>query len=399
MMSCMKDKIAFTERIYDTDSYCREFEATVISCQKNADLYDVILDKTAFFPEGGGQAPDRGRIGGAEVLDVQIQDEIIIHKIANELKCGEKVKGEINWELRFERMQRHTGEHILSGVVNSLFGYSNVGFHMSEVETTADFDGVLSQSDIEKIEYETNRIIWENHEIRAFYPTDEEAANINYRSKLDNIKNLRLVTIEGVDCCACCAPHVRRTGEVGVVKIIDSVPNKGGTRLTLLVGAAALEDYVKLNFSNKQIMKLLSASRETVAEAVERQTDIVKALRYENENLSNRLAWSELSPAEVNGCVYAFSENLSYESLRYCTNMLAQSQTVFSMLFSTNDGENYIYAIGSREHDTRPVVKALNEAFNGKGGGKPDYAQGKIVSQSVEEIKKFIEEKTALFLN
>ena len=236
------------------------------------------------------------------MIDVQMKDEIIIHKTASELKCGETVKGEIDWELRFNRMQRHTGEHILSGVINSLFGYSNVGFHMSEVETTADFDGVLSQSDIEKIENETNRIIWENHKIRAFYPTNEEAENINYRSKLDNIKNLRLVTIEGVDCCACCAPHVGYTGEVGIVKIIDSVPNKCGTRLTLLAGSLALKDYTKLNFLNKQIMKLLSASRETVAEAVERQTDVVKTLRYENENLSNRLAWSELSPTEINSC-------------------------------------------------------------------------------------------------
>lgn len=397
-MSCIKEKIDFTERIYDTDSYCREFEATVISCQKNADLYDVILDKTAFFPEGGGQAPDKGLIGGAEVIDVQMKDEIIIHKTASELKCGETVKGEIDWELRFNRMQRHTGEHILSGVINSLFGYSNVGFHMSEVETTADFDGVLSQSDIEKIENETNRIIWENHKIRAFYPTNEEAENINYRSKLDNIKNLRLVTIEGVDCCACCAPHVGYTGEVGIVKIIDSVPNKGGTRLTLLAGYSALKDYTKLNFLNKQIMKLLSASRETVAEAVERQTDVVKALRYENENLSNRLAWSELSPTEINGCVYAFSENLSYEALRYCSNILAQSGKKLSMLFSANDGDNYIYAVGSREHDTRPIVKELNEAFEGKGGGKPNYAQGKIVSHSIEAIKAFVEEKMALFI-
>ena len=397
-MSCIEDNMDFTERIYDTDSYCREFEATVISCQKNADLYDVILDKTAFFPEGGGQAPDKGLIGGAEVLDVQMKDEIIIHKTASELKCGETVKGEIDWELRFNRMQRHTGEHILSGVINSLFGYSNVGFHMSEVETTADFDGVLSQSDIEKIENETNRIIWENHKIRAFYPTAEQAANINYRSKLDNIKNLRLVTIEGVDCCACCAPHVGYTGEVGIVKIIDSVPNKGGTRLTLLAGYSALKDYTKLNFLNKQIMKLLSASRETVAEAVERQTDVVKTLRYENENLSNRLAWSELSPTEINGCVYAFSENLSYEALRYCSNILAQSGKKLSMLFSANDGENYIYAVGSREHDTRPIVKELNEAFDGKGGGKPNYAQGKIVSHSIEAIKAFVEEKMALFI-
>lgn len=398
-MSCIKDNMNFTERIYDTDSYCREFEATVISCQKNADVYDVILNRTAFFPEGGGQAPDKGSLGGSEVLDVQIKEGIIIHKVASELPCGESVKGEIDWELRFKRMQRHTGEHILSGVINSLFGYSNVGFHMSEVETTADFDGVLSQSDVEKIENETNRIIWENHKIKAFYPTDEEAANTNYRSKLDNIKNLRLVTIEGVDCCACCAPHVQRTGEVGIVKIIGSVPNKGGTRLTLLAGSAALEDYAKLNYMNNQIMKLLSASRESVAEAVGRQTDLIKALRYENENLSNRLAWSELSTTQINGCVYAFSENLSYEQLRYCSNILAQSSAVLSMLFSTNDGENYIYAVGSREYDTRPIVKALNEAFEGKGGGKPNYVQGKIVSRSIEEIKAFVEEKAILFIN
>jgi len=380
-----------TELIYENDSYCAEFEATVLSCTENNGRYDVVLDRTAFFPEGGGQAADKGTIDGILVLDVQINDGVVIHSLERVCPIGKTVTGKLDWQTRFTRMQRHSGEHILSGTVHSLFGYNNVGFHMSETGMKIDFDGPLTQSDIDRVEEEVNFAVWKNLKVTAFYPTDEEIKNIEYRSKLDNIENLRLVEIEGVDCCACCAPHVARTGEVGLVKIIDSMPVKGGIRLTVLAGYEALCDYSMLNTLNKQLMKTLSVTREAVSDAAKRQTELIDTLRHEKGELSNRLAWRELSLVNVNNSAYAFSENSSYDELIYCANKLADEGVETSLLFSKNDDDGYIYLISSRERDVREIVKRLNTTFNGRGGGKPNYAQGRVICDSIEKLKSFAE--------
>lgn len=381
-----------TQLIYENDSYCAEFEATVLSCIENNGRYDVVLDRTAFFPEGGGQAADKGTIDGILVLDVQVNDGVVIHSLESVCPIGKTVTGKLDWQTRFTRMQRHSGEHILSGTVHSLFGYNNVGFHMSETGMKIDFDGSLTQSDIDRVEKEVNFAVWKNLKVTAFYPTDEEIKNIEYRSKLDNIENLRLVEIEGVDCCACCAPHVARTGEVGLVKIIDSMPVKGGIRLTVLAGYEALCDYSMLNTLNKQLMKTLSVTREAVSDAAKRQTELIDTLRHEKGELSNRLAWRELSLAKVNNSAYAFCENSSYDELIYCANKLADEGVETSLLFSKNDDDGYIYLISSRERDVREMVKRLNTAFNGRGGGKPNYAQGRVICDSTEKLKSFAEE-------
>ncbi len=378
-----------TELIYESDPYCREFTAKVVSCEKDGEEYNIILDKTAFFPEGGGQAADVGTLNGMEVVDVQIAGDMVIHRIKKGIPVGEEVIGKLDWDIRFTRMQNHSGEHILSGIVHSLFGYNNVGFHMSKSEMTVDFDGVLKQTDIEKVEKLVNFTVWKNLAITVSYPTKDEENGIEYRSKLENIENLRLVTIEDTDCCACCAPHVSKTGEIGIVKIIDSTPNKGGTRLTVVAGFDALLDYSMLNGQNKQLMKTLSVSRTLVSEACDKQLELINSLRYENEKLSKRLAWSELSPIKFDNCVAAFTKDLTYEELRHCANMLMEKGEKICLLFSTSDGENYIYVVSSKTEDTRPIVKSLNVDFEGKGGGKPNYAQGKIISHSEEKIKEF----------
>ncbi len=381
-----------TERLYEKNAYCDEFCATVVSCTENDGAYDIVLDKTAFFPEGGGQAPDKGTIDGVSVLDVQIRDGVIFHKTERAIECGKRVLGKLDFALRFSRMQRHSGEHILSGIVHSLFGYNNVGFHMSEEEMTVDFDGILSQSDLEKVEKEVNFTLWKNLDISVSFPTDEEAKKLSYRSKLENIENLRLVTIDGVDVCACCAPHVARTGEIGIVKIIDATPNKGGVRLTVLAGEVALSDYARLNAANKQMMKTLSVSREDVAEAAKRQVEDVRSLRHEVGELSNRLAWSEMKAIEVGGAMLAFTEKLSYDELRFCSNMLAEKGSEINFLFSTDDGENYLYVISSPTRDVRPIVRSINDAFDGRGGGRENYAQGKITCAETEKIEAFVKE-------
>ncbi len=380
-----------TEKLYEQSAYLWEFTAKVLSCEKNGDSYAVVLDKTAFFPEGGGQGADKGTLNGVDVLDVQINDEIITHKTAEPIQVGAEVKGVLDRELRFARMQSHSAEHVVSGIVHSMFGYENTGFHMSEKIMTVDFSGPLTKEDITDIELRANKAVYANTKITAFFPTPEEAEKIQYRSKLEITEGLRLVTIEGVDCCACCAPHVGATGEIGLIKVIDFCPNKGGTRLEVVAGIFALEDYISLNSANKGFMKLFSAKRNEVEEAVSRQNDLVNELRGENSRLLKRLAIAELNPNEAGDSAYAFCEGLSYDELRHCSNYLLEKGVNVCVLLSETEPGSYIYVVSSEKTDVKPIVAELNLTFSGKGGGKPNYAQGKISAQGTAEIKTALE--------
>ena len=384
-----------TERLFEKDAYCRSFSANVVSCEEKAGSFLVVLDKTAFFPEGGGQAPDKGTINGENVLDVQEKDGIVYHKTEKAFNIGDAVSCEIDWTLRFSRMQSHAGEHIVSGVVHSLFGYDNVGFHMSEKTMTVDFSGPLTAEDIAKVELESNKAIYKNAPIRASYPTKEELAATDYRSKIEPRDGIRLITIEGIDCCACCAPHPAFTGEIGVIKIIDSCPHKKGTRIEMVAGINAFYDYSSLHTSVKQVMNLLSAKRDSIAVSVEKLQETANNLKSENGKMSRKLALASLSPVTVNGCAYAINENMSYDDLRECANNLIDNGTRKCILLSSVDENSYIYVVSSAENDVRSLVAELNSAFNGKGGGKDNYAQGKLSASSVDELKNFIEKLLA----
>ena len=366
-----------TERIYEHDSYCRRFTATVEACTEENGVYSVVLNKTAFFPEGGGQGADSGTINGIEVTDVQRVDDTVFHKISSPITVGDEVECEIDWETRFSRMQSHAGEHVISGIVYKLFGYANVGFHMSDnFVMTVDFSGALSQEDIEKAELLANRAIYENNAITVSFPADDELDKIEFRSKTEH-KDTRLVTIENVDCCACCAPHPARTGEIGIIKVLSFCPYKQGTRVEMVAGVAALADYLALSASNKALMGLLSASRYNVREAVEKQFELVQSLKAE--------------PVEVNGSAFAVFDGMSYDDLRVCSNSLMEKDYKICVLLSKADGENYLYVVSSNDGDVRPFVQTLNSTLGGKGGGKPDYAQGRISAYSEDELKKMLE--------
>ncbi len=374
-------------KIYERDSYCREFTATVISCTENSGFYDVVLDKTAFFPEGGGQPGDLGTINGVKVLDVQEKDGVIVHKVSDELS-GE-VTGEIDWELRFLRMQSHTAEHIISGIINKTHGYNNVGFHMSEDgKMTVDFDGPLTTDDIKNAESLSNKAIWENHTVTVQFPEKEELESLDYRSKLDLTENVRIINIEGCDLCACCAPHLKSTGEAGLIKVIDFYSYKGGTRVELLAGGYAVSDYGFLNNENKSLMGLLSASRDAVRETVEKQTEQTKSLKSEITTLKNEMALLKLNPKQEKDITYSITKGLSFDELRHCVNTVGNDKKC--MFFSYDDEGNCLYVVSSKSGGVKDIVKNLNDTFNGRGGGKDDYAQGKIIATE-EQITEHIE--------
>lgn len=381
-----------TKKLYELDSYCREFKATVISCDKKDEYYNVVLDKTAFFPEGGGQAADKGTINDIEVLDVQIMDGEIIHKIPSELPVGQEAACKIDWDLRFSRMQSHAGEHIVSGIVNSLFGYLNVGFHMGEAVMTVDFSGPLSSEDIAKVELMSNKAVYSNLDIKAEYPSEEELKELSYRSKTEHKEGTRLVTIGNVDCCACCAPHPAKSGEIGLIKIINFYPHKQGTRIEMLAGINAFNDYAALNESNKGLMGMLSAPRQGVKEAVAKQGELLNTVRSENQKLSRELALCKLNPIKIGNSVYSITEGLSFDDLRYCANNIIDSGIEVCVLLSLADEQNYNYVVSSKATDIRNIAATLNSAFNGKGGGKPNYVQGKLLQADREELKKIAQD-------
>ena len=378
-----------TIKLYENDSYIKNFTATVIACEEKDGAFLVVLDKTAFFPEGGGQDADKGVINGIEVLDVQIKDDIIYHKLEESLEIGTTVDCNIDWDTRFSRMQNHTGEHIVSGVIHRTFGYNNVGFHMNDTLVTFDVDGPLNNEQIREVEIKANQAIYGNKSIKAIYPTAEELPDYDYRSKLDITEGVRLIEIEDTDLCACCAPHVARTGEVGIIKIVSYIPYKKGTRIEMLCGALALNDYINVHNANKQIMNMLSAKRFETPVAVERIQTELSSVRAENKKLSGELAMLKMEKHIKDNKVCVFIDGASYDELRNCSNVLIEEYE-YCYLFSNTDGNNYIYVVSSKENSVRDLVQNLNKTFNGKGGGRDTYAQGKIVATK-EEILSFIE--------
>jgi len=379
-----------TIKLYEQDAYLQTFTATVLSCEQTKKGFAVVLDQTTFFPEGGGQPADLGTLAQAAVTDVQIQDGVITHTVEVPLAVGDTVKGDLDWNTRFARMQNHTGEHLVSGLIHALYGYDNVGFHLNDSLVTLDVSGTLTESDIHAVEIAANRAVYENRAIFATYPTAEEIGSIEYRSKLDLTEGVRLITIDGYDVCACCAPHVRQTGEVGLVKLLDAIPYKGGTRISMLCGLPAFLDYRMLHESNRAMMRLLSAPREQVASFVQRDHDTVTALRAEIKALSEELASARLEIVQTAKAVCGFTKDASFDALRTFAEQHTQDGKLCAMFSDAGDGTMSYFLYVPEGGDIRDTVKAMNAAFSGKGGGKPHYAQGKLTATK-EQLAAFFE--------
>lgn len=379
-----------TERLFDKNSKLSAFDAHVLSCEElDGEKYAVVLDSTAFFPNEGGQACDTGVIGGAEVISVDEKDGIIVHTVNKVIKAGEKVRGEIDFEIRFRKMQNHTAEHIISGIINRLFGYSNVGFHLGDGYMTADFDGELSEEDIARVESLANRAVFECRPIRAYYPTTDELKTLEYRSKLDFYENVRIVDIEGVDKCACCAPHVENTGEVGLVKIVDAIRYKGGMRLTMLAGYDALADYRARQEQAKRISMAISAKQSEVAEGVDRLLDEMSALKGKISSLKREILSYKLEKLQkTDENIVIFEEDGDMLALRNFVNEAVKKTDKICACFSGNDESGYKYIIASERIPLRAMSKEISAALGGKGGGSDAMIQGSCTATR-ERIEEF----------
>ncbi len=369
-----------TVKLYETDPHLISFSARVLSCEEGKGGYEVVLDQTAFFPEGGGQAADEGSLGEALVLHVKEKEGRISHIVSAPLTVGDMVEGKILWEKRFPRMQNHAAEHILSGLAHAKYGCNNVGFHLGDGFFTVDFDLPLTPAEIGALQEEANRVIWENQPISAWVPTPEELSSLEYRAKLELSEGVRLVKIGGADLCACCAPHPAATGEIGLVKVMDAVSYKGGTRLTAFAGVWAMADYTALCGETRSLMHLYSAKRGEVLPAAVREHEELQALRYEISSLKEKLALAQLETHPVEGGVVAFLPEGGFDEMRAAANALAEQGFDKRLLFAPQGEGNFIWVAAAVKGDTRPVVKALAEAFSAKGGGKPTWAQGKLTA-------------------
>lgn len=368
-----------TEKLFYQDGYRKEFEAKVLSCVRAGDKYKAVLDATAFFPEGGGQYGDIGWLGGAEVVDTREKDGVVYHTVASPLEEGAVVKGRLNWEVRFDRMQQHTGEHIISGLVHSRFGYDNVGFHLGEDYCTMDFNGVITKEELKEIEQEANRAVFANLKVGITYPSKEELSAMEYRSKIEIEGQVRIITIPGYDVCACCAPHLSTTGEIGLIKLVHMANYKGGERITMLCGFRALADYDRKDENTKAISSLLSAKEYEVADAVAHLKDEAGSLKGKVVSLEQKLLTYRAKEIPVDEDVVAvFDPGLAGSAPRELMNLLLDKGAKVCAVFAGNEEEGYRYVFGSKETDVRPLCKRMNEAFGGRGGGKPEMVQGSL---------------------
>ena len=400
-----------TIKLYDENAYANEFEAKVLSCEavdEGEDCYRLILDRTLFFPEEGGQTPDKGYLrvlgdsetdvqpeegpapdGWIKVTDVQIKGDVIRHYVNSPIEVGCRVKGTIDFEHRFSNMQQHSGEHIFSGIVNSKFGYDNVGFHLSDSVVTMDYSGQLSEDDLSLVEKLVNRAIYENVEIEAGYPSAEELDKMNYRSKKELTGDVRIVTIPGYDVCACCAPHVRRTGEIGILKVISSQNYKGGTRVSILCGKRALLFLMDEHSMISSLANSLSTSREKIPEQFEKQQsdiyELKKKLREAGEKLLK--AQMEKIPADIeHACLFADADS-DQGVIRRCVNDMTSIRDGFCAVFWGDADSGYRFIIGcSSGRDCNDILSDLKDNFKVRGGGAPAMVQGSLSGATEDEI-------------
>ena len=378
-----------TEKLFYQDSHRSTFTAIVQEVRPSGNGYEIILDRTAFFPEGGGQSSDTGSLGGVSVSDVQEIDGKIIHYTDGPLVEGTEVEGCIDWTERFSKMQQHTGEHIVSGLIHKIYGYHNVGFHLGTDSVTLDFNGVVPKEKLHEIEQLANEAVAKNLPVQVLYPTDEELSKISYRSKIEIEGQVRIVVIDGYDVCACCAPHVKQTGEIGLIKLVGMQNYKGGVRISMLCGFRALEDYYQKEKNNREIAVMLSAKEYETAVEVERLQEELAMKKAKIAELERKFLEQKVETLDISGEIVCLFEETDPVMTRELVNLLLKKGAKMAAVFSGNEREGYRYVLGSRSLDVRENGKILNEAFHGRGGGKPEMVQGTVQGKR-EEIEAFL---------
>ena len=388
-----------THKVYYDDAYAREFVGHVVSAQlqmKEAAedggtaLLDVVLDQTAFFPEEGGQSADTGTLAGFPVRDVQIEGGEIHHfvDVSDIFAEGAAVRGVLDWKRRFSNMQQHSGEHIFSGLVHRHFGLDNVGFHLSDREVTLDFNGVLTMEQLLAIEHEANEAVAEDVPSIITFPTKEEFDRSPCRSKLELTDNIRVVIFPGYDMCACCAPHVRHAGEIGLIKVTGVISWRGGVRVSIVCGSRALGLFDREHEIVTEAANFLTTSADNICPQLRKMKDEIRRLRAEMKDMSAGLLAAKLQAVPVDAeNVLLFTEDADKKAVRDAVTSLAENHSGYCGIFTGNDADGYSFVIGSRTKDSREAMKKMTDGLHARGGGKPDMVQGSVRAAE-EEIRR-----------
>lgn len=376
-----------TRKLYYEDCHLREFDAQVLTCSQTDKGFAVTLSATAFYPEGGGQACDLGTLGQAQVLDVQEQGTEILHYCSIPLEVGSTVRGVIDWQRRFDLMQQHSGEHIVSGLVCSTLGYHNVGFHVGSDRMEIDFDGPITAQQLQDIERRANEAVWQNIPIACFWPSPEALPQVYYRTKKALPWPVRIVKIGDVDSCACCGVHVKSTGEIGLIKLISCVKFHQGVRIELVCGGRAYDYLRRVYEETRLVSQTLSVPVEAVGEGTRKLADALAAEKFRASGLLNRLFAHIAEGYAGQTNVVHFEEGLDSAQVRALADKMVAVTEGYCAVFSGTDG-NYCYCLASRQQDLRQMNKALTATLNGRGGGKPDFQQGSVKATR-EEILAF----------
>lgn len=384
---------SLTKELFYENMYLSESKAKVLNCTKSQKGYEIILDSTIFYPMGGGQYGDKGYILDSfgkrvDISDTYLKNNYIVHLGNNFLDEGSEVKIFIDWELRYARMQEHSGEHIISGLVTKYFGYQNVGFHMGNDEITIDYNGVITKESLDKIEIEANKIIYENLPIEIYYPSEEELKNINYRSKKELSGVIRIVEIKGVDICACCGTHVKLTGEIGLIHFTNIINYKGGSRISLQIGINALRDYIKKDNILTDINHTLSSTNNEVGERVKDLVSKLEAAKFETLNYQKKYVELLFSNTYDEKIHFTKVNDIEPKIITSMIDSYVENTDIFVVV--NERGSKKLCTIASRKIDLKQSLRKLAERGFLKGGGSSKMIQGELLSDSeslVEVIK------------
>lgn len=378
-----------TRALYYEDSHLTRFSALVRSCTPEKGRYAVTLDATAFYPEGGGQAGDTGTLGTVRVLDTQEREGEVIHLCDGPVEVGAAVEGVIDYGPRFTRMQQHSGEHIVSGILHSRYGCHNTGFHMGADVTTIDFDCIIPAQDLPEIEALANQAVWQDLQVQCWIPSPEELPAIAYRTKRALPWPVRIVEIPGFDCCACCGTHVKRTGEIGLIKLLSVVNFRGGTRMEMACGALALALLNTSYEQNKLVSRAFSAQPHQTGEAAQRVNQLLAQQKYRISQLERQMFAAVAAGYAGQADVVHFEDGLDGTGVRLLADAIAQVCGGWAAVFSGSDAEGYGFCLVSGHTDLRPLGKAMTQALNGRGGGKPDCQQGRLMAEKAKILDFF----------
>lgn len=383
------------ELLFYEDAYLKEFDAVVVDVLQKGEKQYVVLDKTAFYPEGGGQTGDSGWLYFGNGLELNVEytrkkEDRVLHEISGKgeiLKAGDRVRGVIDWDRRFDHMQQHSGEHIVSGMICRRFSCDNVGFHMGADAVTIDFNAEISFEELLEIETEANRYISEDHPFISMWPSPEELKKLDYRSKKELSGEVRIACFQGADMCACCGTHVSGSAQVGMVKFASAEKFHDGTRIEVRFGKRAF-DHLAMNYAqNKAIGVLLSAKEDKTFDYVKKQAEELAETRYRLGQMEEKMIGVIAAEYKKKKDTLIIVPPNSPEYVRKLAGAVHEQNGCLAAVFA-GEARSYKYAVAGPDSAVPDLNRSMTAELSGRGGGRGGFAQGSVAS-SEEDIRRF----------